>query len=232
MAPLSLRRYQGPQSRLLLRETDGRGKDPRRLAGFSSPCNTGPKPQGNRDMGLVAPSSGHSWNNYPNMSKYLYNEDRGPRACVHPRYEHATRLSSLMRQIHFTNDKPEELRGEETCPSCTAGKRHGQEGSQAWAGLPHPHVLTLQQDTHPALFQDEEKPGLGRTGFMPRSQQARTSPGLSGPGAWRARPAAAPARLGARVLIRPLPSQVQAGSPLPPVLHTWEERPGRRSWPF
>lgn len=52
-----------------------------------------------------------------------------------------------MRQIHFTNDKPEELRGEETCPSHTAGKGHGQEGSQAWAGLPT-LTYTLCSSTH------------------------------------------------------------------------------------
>lgn len=75
----------------------------------------------------------------------------------------------------------------------------------------HPHVRALQQHTHPAPFQDEEKPGLGRTGLMPRSQQAHTSLGLSGPGAQRARPAAVPPRLGAGALIRPLPSQVRAG---------------------
>lgn len=71
-------------------------------------------------------------------------------------------------------------------------KREARRGRAA-----HSHVRALQQHMHPAPFQDEEKLGLGRTGLVPRSQQAGTSPGLSGPGAQRARLLAAPPWLGA-----------------------------------
>lgn len=182
------------------------------------------RPKATGQTGLVAPPSGHSSSNHPNVSIHSYNEDGGLRACH--RFEHATPLSSTMRQIHFKNDEPEELRGEETCPSHRVGKGHGQEGSQAWEGCP------LSRTRSAAAHASSPVSRRGEAGARTHWPRAQVTAGGHQPGpVWPRSPESKAA--GCSTLARGLSLlRFRQKSPLPPAPHTREERPGRRGWPF
>lgn len=130
------------------------------------------------------------------------------------REAHFTTISSP----HFTNEEPEEVRGEVTCHS-HSWKTAQPRGKPGVGRARHPTYVLLYH-THPALFQAGEKLGLGHTGHLPRSH-SRRGLALTGlapePGAQGRQP------------LHPRSVPEQARRPLPPQAHACF--PGRGSSP-